>query len=241
MSLIKCPECGKEVSTQATTCPNCGCPVPKTIKTTATTAHRLTNEEFEKRRHKENLTIIAFALGIPLLIIFAFVYATSNITYNNSNNVSIDSDIETIENNDKSNNESNSIPLEETTGAEDIRNNFIESCESYPYKDIARNPNDYINKNVKFKGRVVQASESQGIFSSTKSVSLLIAVTESTYGYYDDNIYCTYTYSNGESKILEDDIITIYGVCKGDYTYTSVLSAQITVPKVELKYFTIEE
>ena len=27
MSLIKCPECGKEISDKATSCPNCGCPV----------------------------------------------------------------------------------------------------------------------------------------------------------------------------------------------------------------------
>lgn len=28
MALIKCPECGKEISDKATTCPNCGYPVP---------------------------------------------------------------------------------------------------------------------------------------------------------------------------------------------------------------------
>lgn len=27
MSLINCPECGKEISDKATTCPNCGCPI----------------------------------------------------------------------------------------------------------------------------------------------------------------------------------------------------------------------
>lgn len=27
MALIKCPECGKEISDRATACPNCGCPV----------------------------------------------------------------------------------------------------------------------------------------------------------------------------------------------------------------------
>ena len=29
MGLIKCPECGKEVSTAATTCPHCGYPLVK--------------------------------------------------------------------------------------------------------------------------------------------------------------------------------------------------------------------
>lgn len=27
MALIKCPECGKEVSERAVSCPNCGCPI----------------------------------------------------------------------------------------------------------------------------------------------------------------------------------------------------------------------
>lgn len=27
MALIKCPECGKEISDKATACPNCGCPM----------------------------------------------------------------------------------------------------------------------------------------------------------------------------------------------------------------------
>ena len=27
MALIKCPECGKEISDKATSCPNCGCPI----------------------------------------------------------------------------------------------------------------------------------------------------------------------------------------------------------------------
>ncbi len=30
MALIKCPECGKEISDQAKACPNCGCPINET-------------------------------------------------------------------------------------------------------------------------------------------------------------------------------------------------------------------
>ena len=31
MALIKCPECGKEVSDRAISCPNCGCPITKEV------------------------------------------------------------------------------------------------------------------------------------------------------------------------------------------------------------------
>ena len=32
MALIKCPECGREVSDRASSCPNCGCPLSEIIK-----------------------------------------------------------------------------------------------------------------------------------------------------------------------------------------------------------------
>lgn len=32
MALIKCPECGKEISDKAPTCPNCGCPKNEFLK-----------------------------------------------------------------------------------------------------------------------------------------------------------------------------------------------------------------
>ena len=53
-------------------------------------------------------------------------------------------------------------------------------------------------------------------------------------------IYCTYTYSENESKILKDDIVTIYGECKGEETYTTIFGQNITIPKVEIKYIQIE-
>lgn len=33
MALIKCPECGRDVSQFANTCPHCGCPAPISLKT----------------------------------------------------------------------------------------------------------------------------------------------------------------------------------------------------------------
>lgn len=32
MALIKCIECGNEISNKAEVCPNCGCPVSETVK-----------------------------------------------------------------------------------------------------------------------------------------------------------------------------------------------------------------
>lgn len=113
--------------------------------------------------------------------------------------------------------------------------NYKASCINYNYKEIARNPNNYNGKRMKFTGEVIQVSE--GWFNS---VILRINVTKGEYGFYEDTIYCTYIYSENESKILKDDIVTIYGECKGEETYTSILGQNITIPKVEIKYIQIE-
>lgn len=115
------------------------------------------------------------------------------------------------------------------------------SCEKIAYKDIARNPDKYVGKNVKFTGQVVQVQEDVSFFGKSNSITMRVAVTKGSYGIWDDYVYCTYTYSEGESKVLEDDIITFYGECKGDTSYVSVLGSNITLPEVAVKYLTIDE
>lgn len=112
---------------------------------------------------------------------------------------------------------------------------FKESCKKYTFKEIARNPEKYVGQKMKFTGEVIQVSE--GWFDS---VDIRLNITKNEYGWYEDTIYCTYTYKEGEGKILEDDIVTIYGTCEGDYTYTSVMGASVTLPKINIEYITIK-
>ena len=86
------------------------------------------------------------------------------------------------------------------------KKDYIDSCKTYKYKDIARNPDKYYGKRAKFKGEVVQVVE--GYFDTT----LRVDVTKGKYGIYTDTMYVVYTpESSTEDRILEDDIITIYG------------------------------
>lgn len=108
-------------------------------------------------------------------------------------------------------------------------------CDTYNYKDIARNPNNYKNKYMKFTGQVIQTSETWG------TVTIRVNVTKNEYDFWEDTVYATYKYSDeNESKILEDDIVTIYGICKGDKTYTSVLGSNVTIPSIEVKYWDLK-
>lgn len=114
---------------------------------------------------------------------------------------------------------------------------FKASCSTYTYKEMARNPETFEGTNVKLTGEVIQAMYDK--YSVTLRVNITKTGNYSTY--YTDTIYVTYSPEAGESKILEDDIITLWGTSQGDKTYTSTMGAQITIPHIKAKYITIEE
>ena len=115
--------------------------------------------------------------------------------------------------------------------------NYKNACQTYTYKELARNPNNYIGKKVKFTGEVIQVQE-----DFLNSIMLRVNVTKDKYDFWDDTIYVEYTYSSSnENKILEDDIITLYGYFEGEKTYTTVLGSSVTIPSVSAKYITINE
>ncbi|WP_298579368.1 hypothetical protein [uncultured Olegusella sp.] len=100
-----------------------------------------------------------------------------------------------------------------------------EDYESVPYKSIARTPDKYIGKKVKFSGEVLQVIE-----GDDESVTLRVA----TSGSYDDVVLVVYKQSiMGNTHILEDDQVTFYGNCLGTYTYKSTMGGNITIPAVD--------
>ena len=54
MALILCPECGKQISEKATSCPNCGYPSPVEVKSANTGKNSQTDEELVKQNHGFN-------------------------------------------------------------------------------------------------------------------------------------------------------------------------------------------
>lgn len=116
---------------------------------------------------------------------------------------------------------------------EDIINAYKENCEEFDYESIARNPDQYKGKYAKFTGEVIQVLE------SGKNVELRVNVTKGAY-MYEDTIYVTYTRKNEtESRILENDIVTIYGTLEGLKSYESILKTTITIPQINAKYIDI--
>lgn len=110
---------------------------------------------------------------------------------------------------------------------------YKSSCTAgYSYTELARDPNTYVGKNAKFTGKVIQVSEGLG------STVMRVDVTQGKYSW-DDTLYVTYTPKDGESRILEDDIITIYGEMQPLKTYTTVMGASVSIPAIDAKYIEI--
>lgn len=116
---------------------------------------------------------------------------------------------------------------------------FKAACKTYSYKEIARQPDAYKGNYAKFKGEVIQVtqSESQGYLVYILRVNVTKQGSYSTY--YTDTVFVTYVTSPNASRILDDDIITMYGVLEGEKTYTSVLGSSITIPAFTAKYIDI--
>ena len=57
--------------------------------------------------------------------------------------------------------------------------------------------------------------------------------------YWDDTILVRRKGENKNPRVLDEDIIRVYGIVKGRTSYISVLGAKITLPEVEAKYIEI--
>ncbi len=126
---------------------------------------------------------------------------------------------------------------EEKAKKEQEERDFKASCSTYTFKEIARNPENFKGTRVKLTGEVIQTM--YGTYSTVLRVNITKEGRYTTY--YSDTIYVTYYPEAGEDKILEDDIITIWGTSKGDTSYTSTMNATVTLPHIEAKYITINE
>ena len=112
---------------------------------------------------------------------------------------------------------------------------FIASCQNLTYEQVARDPDTYQYAVAHFKGKVSQVIEGSGYNV------YMINVTPDAYGYYEDAVYVQYTAPVGASRILEDDVVDMYGIMAGLQTYTTVLGAEKTIPAMLASYIDLAQ
>ena len=121
--------------------------------------------------------------------------------------------------------------------AEQKEAEYKASCGSYAYKDIARNPDTYKGKHAVFTGEVIQVQQEE--LYGLMFYVLRVDVTKSG-SYYTDTVYVTYCTTTSAPRILEDDIIVMYGELTGEKTYTTVMGASVTIPSFSAEYIDIK-
>lgn len=89
----------------------------------------------------------------------------------------------------------------------------------YTYEQLARNPDSYMMQKVKFSGKVLQAE--------TGDTSYMRLAINSDY---DTILFVTYGKDVVDYRLLEDDMVTVYGESYGVYSYEAVSGATITLP-----------
>lgn len=108
-------------------------------------------------------------------------------------------------------------------------NEYKDLCEHISYDHIAREPDKYSGKKVQFVGEIIQAQE------VGSSIILRVNVTETDFGLFEDTIWVNYTYQENQKRLLEEDIVYIWGEIQGLKTYESVLGASITIPEINAR------
>ena len=112
----------------------------------------------------------------------------------------------------------------------EIKADFLSGCSEYTYEEISRNPDNYYGKMAHFRGEIIQSME------SGDSYTFRVNITKGKYGY-EDTILVSYTKKDSsESRLLEDDIVDLYGKLAGTRTYTAILGNEITVPLLNAEY-----
>lgn len=133
------------------------------------------------------------------------------------------------EKNDESTESEGSSSLEEASSSSSSSSSLVHDDSFYAsgitYEQIARNPKDYLGKGVTFTGKVLQTVEDDGTLEAMR-----VAID----GDYDQIIYVQVSIKavKDDSRILEDDIVTLKGMAMKTITYEATSGASITLPAV---------
>lgn len=100
---------------------------------------------------------------------------------------------------------------------------FKAQCQEISFNKLNKNADKYKGEKLKFSGQIIQ------IMEDDDGGVMRLATDE----YYSDVIYVVYL---GNIDYVEDDHVTVYGYCDGDYSYTSTIGASVTLPKIDAVY-----
>lgn len=207
--LINCPECGKEISDVANNCPNCGFPLrePKPVNVSYQPMPPSPEELIRKKKEKKNknsTTIACIVLFFIIMFVGSVTKSTIDDTMSNTSTV-----------NQELSEEASQILFEE----------YAPQCQEYNYKDVLRNPSDYVGKKIKIEVQISSVHE-ESMFNAGKYY-FVNDKEEQDSDYYFGNMYGVFDNRyNTSPKLLEGDVIMVYGeIVEPEYTKSFILSS----------------
>lgn len=114
---------------------------------------------------------------------------------------------------------------------------FKGSCQSYTYEQIARDPDTYFLEHAVYTGKVVQVMQ-----NGSDGNRYRVNITPTSWGGFEDTIYVEmpeYAVKRMPKRVLEDDIVTVWGYNFDTITYETVLDAKLTIPAVFGEYMEV--
>lgn len=175
--------------------------------------------------HKKGLAIAGTVLGI-LAILISAVVKVSDINLGSTDSAG-ETNI-TKEENSNTDKETDSKKETETEQQDtQTAEEFKASCQELDYKTIARNPDDYVGQNFKVTVQIYSVASAEWYDSYNCYYK---AYTDDGSKWYIDNLIYLKDYQDTDSddylKILEDDIVTVYGTFNGMVETTNYLSGE---------------
>lgn len=169
-----------------------------------------------------------FVIGAILFVLI--IGGLSGGTENASNN---ESTAAVVDNNDKNipNNTNVETQTEPPTESEA---DYKASCQTYNYKDVLRNPENYVGKRIKITVKISTVHE-QSLFNPEKYY-FAYSDNDGKGWYYDDRYGIFDKRADGSMKLLEDDIITVYGEISDPQHTASIIVSSSEVFCIDMKY-----
>lgn len=260
MALITCPECGKEISDQAVSCPNCGAPIrivqpvaqitapqPKKKNSTLGVLALIFSiigctffvgiilaiiDLCRKDGCKKTLSIIALVIcGVWIL---AVVGSSNKEDAQNSPKNVITESQETEPTTKPTIESKEEITPEPEEIITESKEDFINSCQEYSYKDLARNSENYIGSRIVLEVKIEQVLQG-GLFDNNEYYRVY---TNDEYDWWmGDEYFMNDKRVDDYTRLLEDDIIRIYGEFAGTQEVTRALTnTKEFVPSINAFY-----
>lgn len=220
--MTTCKHCGQEIAASAKICPHCG------------------------GKNKPPIYKRGWFIALIVLIILYAIgssdsssntaSSTSTSASSTKAEVSSSSSSVTVSSSVESDSSTSEIPSTPTLSEDEYR----AECETVKYKDLCRYPDQYAGKKITITGKVQQIMDANWL-SSDKAWR--VQTDNDGYGYYlDDEYYAIDKRPSDAIKVLQDDIVVIYGEFTGMTNVTRALTNTTDeIPCIDVVYVDIVE